>query len=81
MKLIYNSDSLKHHGVKGQRWGIRRYQPYPDGTNKGKELGKARKTRQEKMRELAEKELGRKITSYDFGGKITKKRNKSCEKI
>lgn len=34
-------DDLKHHGVKGMRWGIRRYQPYPKGKgHKGKFLGK-----------------------------------------
>lgn len=26
MKLIYNSNSLEHHGVKGQKWGRRRFQ-------------------------------------------------------
>lgn len=38
MTNIYN-DYLQHHGVKGQRWGIRRYQN-PDGTliKKGSEL-------------------------------------------
>lgn len=28
---LYSSDELKHHGIKGQKWGIRRYQN-PDGT-------------------------------------------------
>lgn len=32
---------LAHHGVKGMRWGIRRYQPYPKGKH-GKFLGQDR---------------------------------------
>lgn len=32
---------LYHHGIKGQRWGIRRYQPYPKGKH-GKFLGQDR---------------------------------------
>lgn len=44
MRLTYNSDSIEHHGVKGQRWGVRRYQPYPKGSKKkGKVIGKAAK--------------------------------------
>ena len=33
------NDELMHYGVKGMHWGIRRYQPYPDGEN-GQFIGK-----------------------------------------
>lgn len=31
MRLISESDYIAHHGIKGQKWGIRRYRN-PDGT-------------------------------------------------
>lgn len=29
--ILLNSNDLLHYGVQGMRWGVRRYQPYPDG--------------------------------------------------
>lgn len=38
MKMLIREDELEHYGVKGMKWGIRRYQPYTDG-KKGVYLG------------------------------------------
>ena len=55
--LSYNGE-LRHFGVKGMKWGVRR---------------------QEKMRQKAEKTLGRPVTMGDFGGgKIT---NRGIRKV
>ena len=40
---MYSND-LYHHGILGQKWGLRRFQPYPKGYNgPGKTIGEASK--------------------------------------
>lgn len=47
--MIYES-SLKHHGILGMKWGVRRYQPYPAGHVGGKEIGEAARSRKEQKK-------------------------------
>ena len=45
------SNVIQHHGVLGMKWGVRRYQPYPDGHSAGREIGKAAKARKSAIKE------------------------------
>lgn len=43
------NDELSHYGILGQKWGVRRFQPYPKGHKNGKEIGEARKAKRKKF--------------------------------
>ena len=79
------NNELYHFGIKGMKWGIRRYQN-KDGsyTPAGKKRynDDSTKTKREQQIEKAEKELGRKVGYADFDrrGNITKSGLKKIKK-
>lgn len=79
---------LEHHGIKGQRWGIRRYQDYPSGEkHKGSFIGEKRepsKRQQRKAEKLKKKkfaEIQKARAKAEAEKKAAKEKAKKDEKI
>ena len=76
------NESLKHHGVLGQKWGVRRYQPYPEdysgkGTYKGPKKGNTTyvsNKEYKKIKKNLKKDVKNLSLATDYSGALLYKR-------
>jgi hypothetical protein len=71
---LVRDNFLQHHGILGQKWGIRRFQPYGQGYDakkNGKFLGKIKERRAARKKERLKKKEAR-IDKYESYSKFRK---------
>ncbi len=79
----YYGAYLSHHGIKGQRWGVRRYRPYAKGEKPagGKEIGEAAKKSKERSNEDIVRRADRKEVLKNYEKLSTKELQEARQRI
>ena len=73
LRTSEDEDCIEHHGIKGMRWGIRRFQPYGKGySGEGKFIGSIK----QKYRSIRDKKYREYDTSYTKVGSASGTRSK-----
>jgi hypothetical protein len=83
MNIYYETDSISHHGIKGQKWGVRRFQN-KDGTLTAKGKKRYKTDYDAEAKTLSDDELRRRISRLTNEKKymdLTKKESKFISKI